>query len=203
MKLERWENNYDYFEKGMKRLILSEEDTIFYVYADDIEKPYVIVGRDEINEQYCVDNSLPIVRGFHTGGTFITFKGDFIVNEISNNKRSIFASQLFAEMEKWLVSKGYNATRDKNDLLVDGFKVAGNSKSYIADKAYSVVTISIYADNEVIKNIVKREQVKIPKGLINFGIGESDVMEFLRWFFDFWAIHNGQTLIELKEDAEQ
>ena len=105
MKLERWENNYDYFEKGMKRLILSEEDTIFYVYADDIEKPYVDVGRDEINEQYCVDNSLPIVRGFHTGGTLVIFKGDFIVNEISNNKRSTFASQLFTEMEKMVSVK--------------------------------------------------------------------------------------------------
>ena len=91
----------------------------------------------------------------------------------------------------------------KNDLLVDGFKVAGNSKSYIADKAYSAVIISIYADNEVIKNIVKREQVKIPKGLINFGIGESDVIEFLRWFYDFWAIHNGQALIEVEEDEQE
>ena len=142
--------------------------------------PLVHLGFEEdINENYCNENHIPIFRVQRKGGAIVSNIGDFdfVVVNIPTTKSF---PMLFGKLIHLLINKGINATIEKNDLLCDGYKVASYSYRVLPNGfIYTAIHLSMSVNMELIKNICKKEMKKVPKGLNDFGIYEEDILKIM------------------------
>ena len=152
--------------------ILNNGGSIYHV----AEFPLVHLGIEEdINEDYCKENNIPIFRVQRTGGAIVSNVGDFdfvTVDTVTDSKKIPF---LFSKLIHLLISKNLNAYFENNDLLIDGNKVASYSYRDVPGGIYTAMHISMSVNIELIKNICNKEMIKIPKGLNDFGITNEDI----------------------------
>lgn len=137
--------------------------------------PLVSVGiQEDINEQYCIDNNIPVYRIKRSGGPIVSSVGDydFVIVEKNNKFRQ---PQILTKLLTLLVSKNIKVEFENNDLLVDGYKVASYACRDVPGGLYTAIHISMSVNMELIKNICKKEMIKVPKGLYDFGITNDDI----------------------------
>lgn len=152
--------------------------------------PLVHLGLDEdINEDYCDKNNIPIFRVQRSGGAIVSNSGDFdfvIVDKETNVKE---IPPLFQRLIQLLDIKGVKFKIENNDILAieeilnddgekvsQGYKVASYAYRDVPGGTYTAMHISMSVDLELIKNICKKEMKKIPKGLNDFGIFAEDIV---------------------------
>lgn len=138
--------------------------------------PLVHLGlENDIDEEYCKENNIPIFRVQRSGGAIVSNINDFefvIVNkETDTNKMP----PLFNKLVHLLVSKNVNVKIENNDLLAEGYKVASWSYRTVPGGIYTAMHISMSVNLKSIKNICKKEMHKVPKGLNDFGITNEEV----------------------------
>lgn len=168
-------------------------DTIF----ESVGTFYVVHTRDEVsygNENdidlnYCEEHNIPAFNIKRDGGCIVHCKDNVSWFDIRNNESADFRllDNLFLnDFVSYLKEKGLNAIYEDNDILVDGFKVASGCSINLPPnwkKTYTGVQISIFQNQELIKNVCKKEMKKVPKGLIDFGITTEMVENYvLKWF---------------------
>lgn len=143
--------------------------------------PLVHLGLEEdINENYCVANNIPIFRVQRTGGAIVSNIGDFdfvVVNNYTNTQQ---IPPLFSKLIQLLNSRNVKFAIENNDLLCDGYKVASFAYRALPNgMIYTAMHLSMSVNLELIKNICKKEMRKVPKGLNDFGIYEEDIFKLL------------------------
>ena len=142
--------------------------------------PLVHVGiQSDINEEYCTKNKIPIFRVQRAGGTIVSNVGDFDfvkVNKYTNMKN---VPSLLANICILLNTKGFKAEFQENDLLAEGYKVASYSRISVPGGVYTAMHISMSVNMDLIKNICKKEMIKVPRGLNDFGIYEEDILKLM------------------------
>lgn len=143
--------------------------------------PLVHLGlENDINEEYCIANNIPIFRVQRTGGAIVSNVGDFefvVVNSTTNVKK---VPLLFEKLTHLLISKNVHTELKDNDLLCQGYKVGSWAyRPLDNEKIYTAMHISMSVNMESIKNICKKEMKKVPKGLNDFGVTEQDILKIL------------------------
>lgn len=166
-----FENVSDY-----RCIVIQEEDEVSYGSQKDI------------NLEYCIEHKIPTYDLKRSGGCIVHCKGAINWAEITNNSnQDNFTNHNFmAKFAEYLKNKGLNAIRDKNDVLVDGFKVAGGCAINLPPdykRTFSAVQISWKCNVELIENICTKPMTKVPKGLCEYGIAQEEIIEFIENYF--------------------
>lgn len=147
-----------------------------------IERPIAIVHRKtQVDEKTCTEYGYEVYESFNNGGTILANQGDIMFSHVDapeNGWLDRFASQFV----DWLKAKGLNAVREKNDILVDGFKVCGLCITRYGRIDFSSAYIGINTNLDHIKAICKKPMVKIPKGLSEWGITTEEVEQMFLEF---------------------
>lgn len=113
----------------------------------------------------------------HNGGTIVGFPGSITLFAFTNRAN---APRWREQLAAYLQSRGLNAAVVDNDVLVDGFKVAGFMSKWVnREIQYFGCHISIHVDLDVIQRICRKPMVKIPKGLGDYGVTREMVLEAL------------------------
>lgn len=145
--------------------------------------PLVHVGiESDYNEQYCIENNIPLFKVERTGGTIVSNIGDFdfvfVVNPFSKKWKN-HKPILLEKIVDLAREKEHTALIEKNDLLIDGYKVASYSYREVPGGVYVAMHLSMSVDISLIMNICKKPMVKVPKGLNDFGIYEEDILKII------------------------
>lgn len=143
--------------------------------------PLVHLGLEEdINEDYCKENNIPIFRVQRTGGAIVSNVGDFDFVVVNNHTNTNQLPPLFSKLIQVLNSKGIRFSIENNDLLCEGYKVASYAYRGLPNNLiYTAMHISMSVNMDLIKNICKKEMVKVPRGLNDFGIYEEDILKLI------------------------
>ena len=157
------------------------------------EKPTVGYCNDDFNKEYCDLNNIPYYNHHGDGGTIVMSEGSIALGFIYNNRKykRWMLSYLLADLAKHLKTLGLAVTRDRNDILIDGYKVASGCAINLKPDfkwTYEIIQISINQDIEAIKNICKKPMVKIPKGLSEYGITTETIVN---WCSNWLSVHLG------------
>lgn len=139
-------------------------------------RTYVLIGKDEINEEYCKQNNFPILKTHKFGGTIVNFEGDLCLCNYSPNSEDTFGNDCMVILKDYLASKGINAIIDHNDVLIDGTgKVASWTSTWLGKCLYSALHISVNMNIEYIKNICTKPMLKIPTALADYNITTEEI----------------------------
>lgn len=123
------------------------------------------------------DNSYA-VNMYHTGGTIVGFPGSITLVAFTNKK--VCKPTWKEDLVEFLKSKGLEAYINRNDVMVDGYKVAGMMDRFVKhDLQYYAIHISINADADVVASICDKPMKKIPKGLSDYGITREEALQAL------------------------
>ena len=140
---------------------------------------------DKPNFQYCENNNITCVNIGRRGGTFVINKGDVGFGNVSKGLDNTVGERIYETFVAYLRNKGFNASQNSNDILIDGYKVFGWASHYYKDfdATYITVHFTMSVDLELIRNICTKPMNKVPKGLVEFGITREEVIEFLKSLF--------------------
>lgn len=139
---------------------------------------YVLNGGNDYNKQYCENNNIKVLNTHSMGGVIVNFEGDICIGNYQPTHNN-FGEKFLQEFVCWLKEKKINCTISNNDVLVDGkFKVASYMSVFKNNCLYTAIHISVNMDINKIKLICLKEMIKVPKGLVDYGIKEKDVIDF-------------------------
>lgn len=163
---------------NLETYLTSKEEVNVIVYAN---KDYVLNGvENSLNKEYCLENNIEILQTKHMGGTIVNFKEDICVGNFQNVFND-FGDKFNELLIKYFESKGLNVSKNGNDILVDNeYKVSSYSSVNMDGRLYTAFHISIGMNIDLIKNICKKEMVKIPKGLSEYGITTEEIVNFIK-----------------------
>lgn len=179
----------DWSEK-LPNFLADKTEHLLFSVQQETEAGY---GFDnDINSEYCRENNIPAYDQKRNGGTVVFSKGNITLALIYNNRvrRNFTLDTILSDLCKYLTENGIEVTRDNNDIIVNGFKVASASGYNFGEKfhwTYDGVQISINQDLEAIKNICLKPMVKVPKGLSEYGITTEEIYQ---WCVDWLISHD-------------
>lgn len=154
-----------------------------------INKPSIIIGRhqntlEEINQQYCEENNIDVVRRISGGGAVyhdfgclnFSFMTDFDRSKLNNFK------QFTAPIVK-ILNEAMNVPAEmvgRNDIEVKGRKISGNAQFSSVKRMFSHGTLMLDTDlNEVTRALdVKMTKIK-SKGHKSARARVANISEFL------------------------
>lgn len=145
----------------------------------------VHLGLDEdIDEEYCKENNIPVFRVKRVGGAIVSNKNDYDFIVVDNKPHKNEPPLLFQKLIYILLNNNLDAKFEKNDLLIEGYKTASYSYRTIGNGlTYLAMHISMKVDLELIKNICKKEMKKVPRGLNDFGIYDDTIDSLIKECF--------------------
>ena len=139
----------------------------------------VLIGDSDSNLQYCSEHNIPVYRT-HDGGTIVNFAGDICVGNYQPTFNT-YGEDFLKKFTEWLRGKGLNASFEGNDVLVDdNLKVGSYMTIYTGACLYTALHLSYGMDLEVIKQVCTKPMEKVPQGLEELGISNSDILEFVK-----------------------
>ena len=143
--------------------------------------PLVHLGlENDINEEYCLEHNIPIFKVERTGGAIVSNINDFDIIIVNKDLNKDVLPKLFYRLICICNNKNLNFKMDKNDLLIDGRKVASYAYRMLKNGlTYLAMHLSMSVDLELINNICKKEMLKVPGGLVDFGITDSEILTIL------------------------
>lgn len=170
---EYYRTRMDFNANPRNELIYTVHDNLLVTYG------YM----NDCNAQYCHDNNIPVVSYNRFGGCIVNCEGNITLSYCIKcmDKRRIEVDML-NEFVELLKEKGLKAIFDKNDVMVDGFKVAsGVSLKLKPDFQWQIgeIQISLNQDIEVIRKVCKKKMMKKPKGLSEFGLTTDDIEDWI------------------------
>jgi len=131
-------------------------------------------------EPYEDNADFEITRVYHHGGTVVVFEDTVCYAEFDNKRPRSRRGDLIEYLKK----KGVNAWGEGNDVICDGYKVAGDSRLQLGDTGYSYycLFVSISSDIEMINKICQKPMSKSPRGLAYYGITRKEILDVLGVF---------------------
>ncbi len=168
-------------------MLADGQDHLCFTCAVQTEVGYS--GRaEDINLDYCTEHNIPVYNQNRKGGTIVCSPGNVGLGIIYTTEeyREFLFVRLMREFADWLNDRGLSVEYTKNDILVDGYKVASGCGFNLPPdfkRTYEGAQISINQDVELIRNICTKPMVKIPKGLSEYGITTNEVYTWVdEWF---------------------
>jgi lipoate-protein ligase A len=147
-----------------------------------VEAPVVFVHKaKQVDTETCGAMGYEVCEAYYNGGTIVADEGGIAVihfDRLDNGWMGRFAAYFLG----WLKARGISASYERNDILVDGFKVCGLCVTRYGRIDYTAGFISLNANLDHIRAICKKPMVKVPRGLSEWGITTAEVE---RMFLDF------------------
>lgn len=141
------------------------------------EPNHLIVAISENAEAVNADDDCIVVPIDHCGGTIVGFPDSITLFSFTSRATPPTWER---DLVLFLTSKGLNAEICGNDVLVDGYKIAGSMSKWLSDDIqFYGVHISINCDAERVDKICQKTMVKIPRGLSEYGVQRNDVLHAL------------------------
>lgn len=149
------------------------------IFCTVIDAPVVLLYRkSQVDEETCRSMGYDIYESYYNGGTLVAQKGDLAFAHffsIDNGWCERFAEYFVS----WLKDKGLNAVYDKNDILVDGYKVCATCVTRYGRIDYTTIFVGMNTNLDHIKVICRKRMEKVPKGLSDYGITTEEVEQML------------------------
>ena len=154
----------------------------YCIFRTVIETPVTLVYRkSQVDVEVCKSLGYDIYEAYYNGGTLVANAGDLAFAHfysVDNEWRERFVRYFI----NWLVGRGLNAEYDRNDILVDGYKVCATCVTRYGRIDYTTIFVGMSTNLEHIKQICKKRMEKVPKGLSEYGITSEEVEQM---FLDF------------------
>ncbi len=156
---------------------------LFYINA-----PAIIIGRnqntlEEIDQEYCEENDIQVVRRISGGGAVyhdlgnlnFSFMTDYDVKKLNN-----FA-QFTAPIVEVLRNMGVNAESEgRNDIVVEGKKISGNAQFASVKRMFSHGTLLLDSDLSMVSKALTVKMTKIKsKGHKSARARVANISEFM------------------------
>lgn len=172
MKVEELE--FENYKETIAEAIANKEEAFFYSI---IPQNIIYKGKGEIDEEFARKSGYDIYNSIDFGGGIVATKGDIVLVIIKQEGWKV-GEQIIEQVKEILQEKGISAEIDGNDILIaNKYKCASHSSTHIGNRAvYTGVQICFHADPDIIKRICKKESKKIPIGLSNFGIDNTELL---------------------------
>ena len=148
-----------------------------------------IGNQNDCDFEYCKEHNIPVYDIKRDGGTIVYTKGAVSIAMIFDVKYGWISENFNSHLVNYLkdyISSEHTIEHMGNDILIDGYKVASGTELRIGnnlEKIYAGFQLSINQDLEAIKHVCKKEMVKVPKGLSDYGITTEEIIIFCE---DFW-----------------
>lgn len=175
----------DYAYSNKQNIINGECPKVYCAIHKQTEVNYGT--QNDCDLDYCREHNIPAYLMDRGGGTIVCSAGNIGITAITPTKNGWQCGKFSKAFVKYLKGLGLNVETNRNDILVDGFKVASSVEISIGDginRVYSTYQISINQDIDAIRHICKKEMVKIPKGLGDYGITTEQVFSWCETYFD-------------------
>jgi hypothetical protein len=175
---------YDYnVTQEVTRSVAEQKENLFYFVA---ERTVAFKGYNNyIDTSYCYRNNIQIIDLNNEGGVIVSSKGSLSVGHISQDIKNTFNAELTKYLAEFLQSKGLDVSISENDILIDGtYKVASSSTRQFGKVLFSAFHISHEVNLNIIKSLCTKPMKKIPKGLGDYGITESEIIELFYRFIN-------------------
>lgn len=167
--------------EGFNDVIINRKQCFVYGIPDN---NYVFKGTTQMCDcEYCEENNIKILPIPNEGGVIVLSKGDVEIGIFKNNGWNVCENYMKALCER-LKEKVPNIEVVGNDLIIEGkYKCAGSSSRNLGNTKnpyiYTAVHISLNVNLELINHICKKEMIKIPKGLSEYGITTEEIEELI------------------------
>ena len=146
---------------------LAKKDDVFMLWIND---PCIVVGknqntREEVNQKFCDDNGIKIVRRVSGGGAVYHDLNNLNYTIISNKDKGKEGFD-FKEFSKPIIDTlaelGVKAEfTGRNDLEIDGQKFCGNAQAYIKDRVMHHGCLLFNVEFGALANALKVSKDKI------------------------------------------
>lgn len=175
----------------MKKIYLSElENELVSRLKDKIEggvylihsNPLVIVSNShEINDEYVRQTGFTVWNSRNFGGTIVAFPGDIDIGILKKNGYSL-GKEFLENMKQKLSQKIQNIEIIGNDIIIDGkYKTISYASINVGDNyVYTVIHVSFNPNVEIINKICTKQMIKIPKGLVDYGLTTTELEEIVK-----------------------
>lgn len=181
--------NFNVIEKpmpyGLDEVFKVLESKSLSAIVVDWEDTLVLCGEDGVktfNEDYCKENDI-LVRLIHTGGgTIFGTKGDFSLG-ISIPSNMFTDTNFILNKMADIIQKYTSETVvvDRNDILINGYKVCGSANYRLNDIIMIVFYFSFSDKLDLISKICTTDKVSKPIGHINSMTREEFKKEVREW----------------------
>jgi lipoate---protein ligase len=148
---------------------LAAEEFLFKNFSEDIfflyiNNPSVVVGKhqnsiEEINPVFVFENNIPVIRRMSGGGTVYHDRGNlnFSFHKTVEDTAKVSFRDFNQPAVKLLQQLGVPATiSDRNDIIVNGFKVSGHAQHIFRNRVLSHGTLLIETDLGKLSTTLKR-----------------------------------------------
>lgn len=167
--------------EGFSDVISNRKQCFVYGIPDN---NYVFTGTTNTCDcEYCEENNIKLLPIPNEGGVIVLSKGDVEIGIFKDNGWDICNNFMNALCEK-LKERVPNIEVVGNDLVIDGkYKCVGSSSRNLGDAknsyVYTAAHISLSVNMELINHICKKEMVKIPKGLGDYGYTTDEINKII------------------------
>jgi hypothetical protein len=159
------------FISELQRAIKQSKETVFIVHPETL---ICWTGTDPINEDYCLENKIPVYPVGYHGGAIVTGVEDVAIGLLVGRStvRDLLVDKVFLCIKEYFP----NAELDNNDIVIDGYKVFGVGRATFGALYLATYQITFKSYPEAINNICLKPMFKIPKGLSELGDIEKKVI---------------------------
>ena len=167
--------------EGFADVISNRKQCFVYGIPDN---NYVFTGTTNTCDcEYCEQNNIKLLPIPNEGGVIVLSKGDVEIGIFKDNGWDICNNFMNALCGK-LKEKVPNIEVVGNDLVIDGkYKCVGSSSRNLGDAKnpyiYTAAHISLSVNMGLINHICKKEMVKIPKGLGDYGYTTEEIKKII------------------------
>lgn len=143
--------------------------------------------QNDCDLEYCREHNIPAYLMDRGGGTIVCAAGNIGISTITPLKDGWQCGKFVKAFIAYLKTFNLNVKTEKNDILIDGYKVASSVEIALPNdlkRVYSTYQISINQDIDAIKHICKKEMVKVPKGLSDYGFTTEQILTWCENYFD-------------------
>ena len=141
------------------------------------DKVTIAVGSiKSFDKEVVRDERFNLVETPHAGGVLLWFKDTIVLS-----KFGCVAPDWVSRLVSFCKDKGLHVSTSGNDVLVDGYKIAGCMSTPAAHTGieHHAIYVSISMDIEAIKRVSTKPMVKPPRGLANYGVSREEVLAAL------------------------
>lgn len=154
------------------------EDGIVILHSDNVCAAGTF--KDVGNKEFIEANNIEYIYFDTGGGCIVFFPDDLTFAHFSTDCNDNFYDVITEKLKNYLISKGLNASRDTNDILVDGYKVFSTARhNYNQRVLCTAIHVSINCDAELVNKICLKPMHKKPRGLSEYGITSNEILELI------------------------
>lgn len=173
-----------WFNEHIADIFDGECPKVYYCVHENTEVNYG--DQNDCDLEYCREHKINAFMMSRNGGTIVCSKGNIGISAITPIKWGWQCNNFIIAFIDYLKSFNLNVTTNNNDILIDGYKVASCVELRVGENLhaiYSTYQISINQDLEAIRHICKKEMVKVPKALSDYGFSTEQIEN---WCNEYW-----------------